>query len=383
MQTGVAFIGCGYVADYYVDSIKLHRQLRLVGAYDRDAARNERFNSFHGIQRYRELDELLADPRVDIVVNLTTPECHREVTVAALSAGKHVYSEKPIALSAGEMDQIAEAARRSGRQFAAAPCCVLSDAAQTLWKAVRDGRVGRANMAFAEVDDGLLHRAPYEKWISRSGAPWSAAAEMSHGCVRAHAPYPVSWLAMMFGPVREVVAYSTRRVNGEAIKHNGNGNGSSLPLGPDLGMATLVFANGFVARLTCTVLAPRNRSITVFGDEGVVTLSDSSRDRSPVRLRRYFQFQRRLMLSPWARTCPMLRSGTEPVKYRGAQRRDFARGIAEMADAIAAGRPPRLSLDFCRHVTEVVLAIHDAGGQGVARRIESTFDPIRPMPWAQ
>ena len=100
---GVAIVGCGYIADAYRHCLPMHAQnLQLRGAFDRDAARLAAYRSHWGDHAYASLEALLADPAVSIVINATDPQNHAPVTLAALAAGKHVYSEKPLAMTRDE-----------------------------------------------------------------------------------------------------------------------------------------------------------------------------------------------------------------------------------------------------------------------------------------
>jgi len=102
-KIGVAMVGCGYIADSYRICLPLHRNcLRLIGVFDRDPARMTAFAACWGERAYGSLEELLADPTVQLVINATDPNNHASVTRAALEAGKHVYSEKPLAMSRAE-----------------------------------------------------------------------------------------------------------------------------------------------------------------------------------------------------------------------------------------------------------------------------------------
>lgn len=383
MSVGIAIIGCGFVADYYVSSIGSHPELRLVGAFDRDPARNDALAAHHGLQKFANLDAALSDPRVQIVVNLTSPDSHYDVSRAALLAGKHVYSEKPFALRLEDGQDLLDTARRAGLHISGAPCCVLGECAQTIWKAIRDGAIGRVRLAYAEVEDGFLRHMPYGKWVSASGAAWPIREEVRLGCIEAHGGYGVSWLTMMFGPVREVNGFATCVADEQdcAAMTPGVGHGEC---GPDWGVACLSFASGMTARITCGRVAPRSRSLRVFGDKGILGTADCSRDRSPVEYRKYLSLRRRLALAPWPRRHALLKSGQSRVRYGGAQRRDFARGIAELAVAIGEEREPILSADYCLHTTEVVHAMHACMGGGTGRHVmTTTFSPIPPMPWAR
>src|SRR5690242_19038325 len=110
----IAFVGCGYVADLYLATLANHPEVRLEGVHDRDPERAARFSAHHGVRRYASLGALLADPRVELVVNLTNPRSHHDVSSAALAAGKHVYSEKPLAMRYEEAERLVAMASDRG-----------------------------------------------------------------------------------------------------------------------------------------------------------------------------------------------------------------------------------------------------------------------------
>ena len=373
----LAIVGCGYVADMYVKTLPLHPELELVGVTDRDAEKVKRFSTYYSVPAYRNFEELLADDRVQIVLNLTNPASHYEVTRACLKAGKHVYSEKPLAMYFEQSKELAALAGQKSLHLSCAPCSVLNEGAQTFWKALREEKVGKVRLAYAEMDDGLLHRMPYQKWVSESGNPWPYKDEFEVGCTLEHAGYLVTWLAAFFGPAQSVTAFSSIVVPDKQ---------SDVPLDVntvDFSVACIKFNSGVVARLTCGIMAPRDHSITAFGDSGVMTLKDVSDDRSPVRIRRYHKIRRRLLLNPLSSKFPMVGKSNPRAKYRGAQKRNFARGIAELADAIREGRSSRLAADYCLHINEIVLAIHNAQDTATPHRLTTTFSPMAPMPYAQ
>src|SRR6266850_1372810 len=167
----LAIVGCGYVADYYLATLVNYPELELKGVHDRDSARAERFALHHGAKRYGTLAELLADREVDLVANLTNPRSHFEVSSAALLAGKHVYSEKPLATSLPEAERLVEMAESKSLLIGSAPCTVLGETAQTLWKALREKRIGTPRLAYAEMDDGPTPLQDHATWVSASGAP--------------------------------------------------------------------------------------------------------------------------------------------------------------------------------------------------------------------
>jgi predicted dehydrogenase len=373
----VAIVGCGFVADYYVRTLPVHSELELVGVMDRDAERAERFAGYYSLSRYDSLDELLADPRVEIVLNLTNPSSHYEVSKRALMAGKHVYSEKPMAMTFDEAKELVDLSERVGRQISSAPCSLLGETAQTIWKALREQRVGPVRLVYAELDDGLVHKMPYKRWLSESGTPWPYQDEFEVGCTLEHAGYYLTWLAAFFGPVESVTAFSSCLV---PDKDTATPPAKSTP---DFSVACLKFASGVVARLTCSIVAPHDHGLTIVGDEGLIATKDCWYYRSLVYIRRLMTIRRKTFLSLWKTRYPLAKSGLKlRHKHNGSQQMDFARGVAEMAAAIKEGRTCRLSPRFSLHVLEVTLAIQNALERSTTYQVTTTFDPVEPMPWA-
>jgi predicted dehydrogenase len=373
----VAFIGCGYVADLYARTLPRHPGLELAGVMDRDAARAARFAAHHRAPVYWTLDHLLGDPSVDLVVNLTNPRAHYDVSRACLEAGKHVYTEKPLAMDFVQARELIALAAERRLLISSAPCNVLGETAQTIWKAIRSRAVGTVRLAYAEMDDGLLHRMPYRAWASESGSPWPWKDELEVGCTIEHAGYYLTWLAAFFGPAESITSFAAQTVPDKRTDQPLN------MISPDFSVACLRFRTGVVARLTCGIVAPHDHRFTLVGDEGVISTDDCWNFRSPVHLRRYVTIRRSLLLQPWRRRVPLAGQASIGLPRSGATRMDFARGIADMARAIADRRAPRLSPDFCLHVCEATLAIHNALANPGTHRLTTAFDPVEPMEWAR
>ena len=141
---GVGIIGCGNIAGPYARSLAEHDEVQLVAVTDMDTARASSFATEHGVRAHASLDALLADPDVEIVVNLTVHHAHYAVTKQALEAGKHVYSEKPMALEAAEARELVALARAKGVRLACSPATFLGEAQQTVGAIIRE--IGRAHV---------------------------------------------------------------------------------------------------------------------------------------------------------------------------------------------------------------------------------------------
>lgn len=363
-----AIIGTGYVADQYPVTLANHPELRLAGAWDRHPENLERFLRRWPGKRYRSLEEVLGDESVPLVLNLTNPRSHAEITRRCLEAGKHVYSEKPLGMNLAEAQELAALAERKSRLLASAPCSWLSPCAQTLVRAVREGVIGRVRLVYANFDDGLIApRMQPWNWRSASGVCWPAKDEFEVGCTYEHAGYVLTWLAAMLGPARRVTSFASTLLPDKGIAVDG--------MAPDFTVGCLEYDGGVVARVTCGLVAPRDKSITVVGDEGELFVGNVRNDAGPVYhrrarlnraqgavacrmpgLMRWFEarglvgggwpalFQRRL--SPVQRRSEVLVSRDKPV--------DFLRGPAEMAAAVREQRPCLLTAELAVHLVELV-----------------------------
>lgn len=389
-RTGVALVGCGFVADFYAATLPNHPELEVVAVHDRDPDRARRFGDHFGLPVAGSLDQILGDPAVELVLNLTSIESHFEVSATALGAGKHVYTEKPVATRLDRACTLVELAAEHGVTLSSAPANLLGETAQTLWRELRRGAVGRPLVAYAQLDEGATHRMLYDTWAVESGTPWPYRDELEAGCVLEHAGYYLTWLVAFLGPVERVTRLTRCLVPDKVPGLD------PQTLGPDCSIALLEHAGGAVSRLTCSTLAPFDHSLTVVGSEGLLKTEDCWQYDSPVfagrltpphrwrpvrpvrRFRpRHHYWRWRLRLQP--SLVATLRSTFE---QNDTHRMDFARGPADQAAAIRAGRSPRLSADFCLHVTEVLLAVHDAEGAGGTVAIDSPCPEVEPMEWA-
>ncbi|MGB1027877.1 MAG: Gfo/Idh/MocA family protein, partial [Rhodospirillaceae bacterium] len=278
--TRIGVVGCGYVADLYAQTLSAHPELVVQGLYDLNPERLAAHASCHNRLRYDSLDYMLADPAVELVVNLTNPEAHHAVSHAALLAGKHVYSEKPLGVDLSEAKALMALAEEKGLLLGSAPCNHLAEATEALAELIRNQALGSVCSVHAQMDDGMLPGLDFEHWRSISGAPWPYEDEFRMGVTLEHAGYSLVPLVYLFGPVRKVIAYAANRVPDK---------GARLGVDPavtrdDMSWAILEFDRGVVARLTTSVLAPIDRSIRIIGTEAVATLADVWDYRTQVRI---------------------------------------------------------------------------------------------------
>ncbi|MEM1045341.1 MAG: Gfo/Idh/MocA family oxidoreductase [Pseudomonadota bacterium] len=391
----LAILGCGYVADFYMATVPDHADLTLLGAYDTDPQRLKAFADHHGIKAYESFEAMLADADVEMVLNLTNPRAHYDTTTACLEAGKHVYSEKPLAMESVPAAELADLAKQKGLRVATAPCSMLTDTAQTLWKGIKEDAVGPIRLVYANFDSGMVHRHNPAGWRSVSGAPWPMKDEFEVGCTYEHAAYVLSWLAAYFGPARRIQSFASTRIKDKGIAVDG--------MAPDFTAACIEYDNDIVAKVTFGIVAPLDKGIKIIGENGILYTKYVRDDASPVyfqptppdRLQNAIsrrlgnlrtQIEHRLGLPfsisglsyekkyPSARRSKAVRSGrNKPV--------DFMRGPSELAAAIREDRPCRLSPELGIHMAELIESLQYPERFDLPRTLTTTFDPIEPLPW--
>jgi predicted dehydrogenase len=349
-QVGIAILGCGYVANMYRLTLPLHPELKLVGVFDRERSRGESMARLTGARAYGSFEEMARDDSVQIVLNLTNPASHWETTDALLRAGRHVYTEKPLAMRVDDAAALASLARDCGLMLCSAPCTLLSPVAQTVFRLLRRGDLGTVRLVYAEMEDGMVSRAPIGKWVNEAGVAWPAIDEFQVGCTIEHAGYVLSWLCAYFGGVETVHAFSETILPDKI-------SGILLENAPDFSVSCLRFRTGVVARMTNGIYGEHDHRLRFFGDEGVLEVEDPRSDDSPIWMRRYRTVRRRRFLT--RRSQVALDGARERItRYRGSQTRDFCRVIGDMAAAIRGHRDPYMGAEFALHVAEATLASH-------------------------
>lgn len=407
-RTGIAIIGCGYVFDHYMTTARAHPELDIRGVFDINTARARVVGEYYGLRIYGDLDELLGDADVKLVVNLTSIESHYDTTLALLLAGKHVYCEKPLTTDLDRSRELLALARERGLTLASAPCNLFSDTVQTMWKAVRDGAIGRPLLVYAEFDDNPIYLMKPEGWRSRTGAPWPYLHEYEQGCTLEHVGYHLVWICAIFGPAARVTAFSS-----VAVPHK-----TDRPLAPadtpDFSVACIRFVSGVVARITCSIAAPADHRMRIIGDEGEVSTDTYRHYQSPVRLERFSALSLNARKMRTARLHPLIgrlfgvggrqvalvhhaksratmranlgvrrsliRSLVDWIKRREVGAQDKLLGVALTAQALRDGMPCPLPPDFVLHVNELTLAIQNAGPQGASSDLTTRFEPLEPLP---
>jgi predicted dehydrogenase len=413
----IGIIGCGFVFDKYMATWANHPSLRIAGVADINHERVTAVSKHYGVRGYPDNAALLADPSVEIVANFTPITVHYDVTQAAIEAGKHVYSEKPLVPRMDQAYELFALAKARGLRLSCAPSNALGATSQTMWKVVNDGAIGDVRLIYAEFDTSPLYLRNsgqstklrdatfpflHEKSVrTASGAyfPWLHEFEM--GCTFEHVGYHLSWMCAICGPVNSVTAFSKQ------VMPDKTDRPLNPPDTPDFSVAVLDFHSGVVGRVTCSIAGPHDNRMRIVGNRGVVHAFTYGNYRCPVYLEpfsrltnkaRYFRgadssrFLSRLFgvggrkvplttVDPLGyigqKGSPLWKSaGRIPLRHRILGYQDKCLGIAELVDAIETNRPHFPSPEFTLHLTELTLAIQAAGTRSQTHVMETTFKPI-------
>ncbi len=355
-KTKIGIVGCGYISGIYCQNAKVFDALETVACADLDLERARAKAQEFAIPRACTVQELLADESIEIVLNLTVPKVHVEIDLAALAAGKNVYSEKPLALERDQAAQVLALARKKKLRVGCAPDTFLGAGLQTCRKLIDDGWIGRpvAGAAFMACHGHeSWHPAP-EFYYERGGGPM-----LDMG------PYYLTALVNLLGPVRRVTGSAQVTFPERLITSQPN-RGRRIKVETPTHLAGVMdFADGAVVTIiqSFDIWAAQLPRIEIYGTEGSLSVPDPNTFGGPVRLCRAGS-------SEWQDV---------PLSHYYA---DNSRGIglADMALALRHGRPHRASGELAAHVLDVMLAFEEASNSNRHMEIKTTFARTAALP---
>lgn len=353
----VAIVGCGHICQQYGTHILNYPEhLQIAGSTDLDFSRAEAFSEKYGGKAYDSFEAVLSDPDVDVVVNLTVHHAHFELNSRALRAGKHVFTEKPMALTYSQAVELSKIAQENNRRLGAAPITFLGEGIQTAAKFLEADKLGALRLVYAEVNWGQI-----ERWISAPAPYYTVGPLLDVGV------YAITALTFLLGPVRRVWGYSTilksRRSGKDGLEFS--------VTAPDFTTGMMEFASGVVARITTNYYVPTKsqthlRGFEFHGDEGTFSVSD------------YHDFSAQCRFIPYQQQpveIPLLRPAVSGM--------DRALGLVEMAEAIEENRLHRGSPDHASHVIEIMEGLQKSSDESRFVEIDSTFQKPALTNWAQ
>lgn len=352
-KVAVGFMGCGAIAPAYLRNLQSHfaGTVDVVACADNlpeSAAKCAR--EFH-LPRACTPDELLQDPAVELIVNLTPAPAHHEVSLGILRAGKHLFSEKPLALTLAQGRELVALAKSKKLQIGGAADTFLGAGGQIARRLVDEGRIGTPIAAQGVWGGNVFHSERYHK--------------VYRGSLLDLGPYYLTALVNIFGPVTRVASAAEIRFKEKPHPLDGPDAGKTFAVDfPTTVSGSLDFSDGSVASIisSCDLHGYFPR-VEIYGRTGSITLSDANRYSARVTVR----------------TVDGEQSYDTPPGFTELGR---GLGVAEMAMALRENRAPRASGDLMLHVLEVMLAVHDSSPANRHVRIESRVERPAPFDYA-
>ncbi|MDZ4200293.1 MAG: Gfo/Idh/MocA family oxidoreductase [Kiritimatiellia bacterium] len=353
----IGIVGCGNISGIYFKNLcTVFSNVVVKSCADLDADRTAAKVKEYPEVQICTLAEMLADPEIQILVNLTTPQGHFPVAMQAVAAGKHVYSEKPLTLTRGEGKTLLAAAAKAGVMVGNAPDTFLGAGIQTCRRLIEEGVIGTPIGAQAFM---LCHG--HESWHPDPEFYYKVGG----GPMFDMGPYYLTALVSLLGPVQRVtgsarISFAQRTIT--SAKKNGQRIGVEVPTHVT---GILDFASGAIGTMTTSfdVWASNTPRIEIFGSEGSLSVPDPNTFGGPVRIRLKGEKEWREM----PLTCGFNANG------RGI-------GPSDMAEALRTGRTHRANGALAYHVLELMHAFHDASEKGAHVAIESTCEKPAQMP---
>ncbi|MEO0587386.1 MAG: Gfo/Idh/MocA family oxidoreductase [Planctomycetota bacterium] len=343
----VGIVGCGNIAAAYYKGCQHYPQIELVHVADIDVDRARQRAEEWGVESSGDVDGLLNNPNVDLVINLTTPAAHAEIDRRALEAGKHVHSEKPLALTCDQARPLLALAEQHNLRLGCAPDTFLGSGHQLARHCVDTGQIGTPTSATA-----FMQGRGHEHWHPAPGFYYQPGG----GPLLDMGPYYLTALVNLLGPVAEVAAFAgkafdTRKITSEPQR------GTSVDVEINTHVAaTLRFESSAIGTLIMSfdVAGHTLPHLQVHGTSGSLDIPDPNGFGGEVRLK------------PWGdddwQVVPALDMDTG---QRGA-------GPADIAKSIAQGQTHRASAELAYHVLDVMESITRSADEGAVIPVGSS-----------
>jgi predicted dehydrogenase len=352
----VGVIGCGNISSIYLEVGQTFEVMEIAAVADLIPERAQAQAAKYHIPRACSVAELLADPEIQIVINLTIPHAHADIALRSVQAGKSVYNEKPLTIAREDARRLLETAQASGVRVGCAPDTFLGGGLQTCRKLIDDGWIGQPVAATAFM---LCHG--HESWHP---AP-EFYYKVGGGPMFDMGPYYLTALVALMGPVRRVtgsarVTFPERTITSQPMY------GKKIEVEVPTHVAgVLDFASGAIATIVTSfdVWSAEVPRIEIYGTHGSLSVPDPNGFGGPVRVRR-------AGAGEWSEI---------PLTH-GYAKNSRSVGVADMAYGLRSGRAHRASGQMAYHVLDIMHAIHDASQTGSHINLASTCQRPAALP---
>lgn len=373
-KLNIGLIGCGRISDIYLENCARFDELDIVACASLDLAESKAKAAQHNVARACSVDDLIAAPDIDCVLNLTIPAAHAAITMRALDAGKHVYSEKPFVTDGADGKAVLDLALQKGCLVGNAPDTFLGGRWQTCRRLIDDGVIGRPTGVAAFVGThGVERHHPNPDFYYQTGG----------GPLFDLGPYYLTAMVFLLGPIVRVSGLSNRAFDKRMIE-NGSRNGEWMDVQVDThSQSMLSFASGVIGSMTMSfdIWDSEMPRFEIYGEAGTICIADAD----PVHGANIFDGEvlfRTRQTSRWShQPRPSGRDDWQvadnPFGYNYNAR---GLGLLDLAYAVREGRAPRASAELAYHVFEVMDAIARSNETGRAEQIKSRVDRPEPLP---
>lgn len=358
-KTKIGVIGCGQISTAYLKASETFDNIKVTACADINMEAAKAKAEEYSIKAVT-VDELLADPEIEIVINLTIPKVHAEIAIRTLEAGKHAYAEKPLAISTEEGRKVLELAKAKGLRVGCAPDTFLGGGQQTARKLIEDGWIGKPISGTAVVmgcgPERYYHKAP------------AFFYELGGGPMFDLGVYYLTALVNLLGPAKGVSALVTKGFDYRVTGPQGLKPYEKLPVNvPTHYSGTIEFQNGTLITLLSSfdTWKHSHKPIEIYGTHGSLQVPDPNTFGGPVRVA--IGDQRAVEWSD----CPITHQYTEQMRSIGA---------ADMAKAIKTGRKHRASGELAFHVLDIMESFEKSSNTRKYIELESTCEQPAAMP---
>ncbi|OXS64900.1 Gfo/Idh/MocA family protein [Priestia filamentosa] len=359
-KVNIGIIGCGFISSIYMKNLPEFERIEILACADLDIQRAKAQAEKYNIPRVYSVEELIADPDIDLVINLTIPKAHADVCIKTLNAGKHVYTEKPLAVTLEEGQLILATAKKHNLLVGSAPDTFLGAGIQTAIHLIEQGEIGVPIGASAfMINRGHEHWHPDPAFYYKVGG----------GPMFDMGPYYLTALISLLGPIKRL-AGSTRISYPERTITSQPKEGTKISVSTPTHISGIIdFESGAVGTITTSFDAFGGTSlppIEIYGSEGTLLVPDPNTFGGPVRIRKKEEKQ----------------FTDVPLSY-GYSQNSRGLGVADMAQAIIAGKGYRANGQLAYHVLESMHGFHNSSIDGKYYHMESTCSRPIPLPIEQ
>ena len=367
----IGIVGIGRISGIYLKNLTgmFGKRVKLSAVTDIVEERAKQAAEENNIRYHKTTLDLIKDPEVDIVLNLTQPLLHHEVSMMALDNGKHVYNEKPLCAKPEQAAELIEAAKSKKLRVGGAPDTFMGPGIQTCRKLIDDGWIGRPIAASAfMMNHGHEHWHPDPNFYYQIGG----------GPMFDMGPYYLTALVNLLGPITRVsgsaqISEKERVIDSEPLR------GNIINVGVPTHIAGVMdFASGAVGMIVQSfdVWAHSMPFIELYGTEGSLQVPNPNNFTGEIKVRRYRE-------DNWS-TIPNMfavpENTRDPKRDTGPQANNLRGiGLTDMAEAITEGRAHRASAELANHVLENMYGFHEASASGKYYSLKSTCERPEPL----